>query len=82
MKNIHHLKLCQKKFYKIQKNVVNFMLTKSEMYAKLYEKFENFLFESFSYNEVRSIYYHELVHFFRSMPYKIRKNECQNIITV
>ena len=60
---------------KIQKNVVNFMLTKSEMYAKLYEKFENFLFESFSYNEVRSIYYHELVHFLRLMPYKIRKNE-------
>ena len=60
---------------KIQKNVVNFMLTKSEMYAKLYEKIENFLFESFSYNEVRSIYYHELVHFLRLMPYKIRKNE-------
>ena len=60
---------------KIQKNVVNFMLTKSEMYAKLYEKFEIFLFESFSYNEVRSIYYHELVHFLRLMPYKIRKNE-------
>lgn len=53
---------------------IEFLFTGSTAYQQLYEKYKAYLFESFSYEEVRSIYYHEAVHWLRLMPYKIRKN--------
>lgn len=55
-------------------NRIEFLFTGSTAYQQLYEKYRTYLFETFSYEEVRSIYYHEVVHWFRLMPYKIRKN--------
>lgn len=53
---------------------IEFLFTGSSAYQQLYEKYKEYLFERFSYEEVRSIYYHEVVHWLRLMPYKIRKN--------
>lgn len=60
---------------RIDKDNVNFLMTKSEAYGKVYEKYKEYLCESFSESQVLSIYYHEIIHWLRLMPYKIRKNE-------
>ena len=59
----------------IDGNHVSFMMTKSENYGEMYKRFRQYLFEHFSNRDVLSIYYHEVVHWLRLMPYKIRKNE-------
>lgn len=60
---------------KINKDQVNFMMTKSEVYGKVYNKYKEYLNKNFSKDQVLSIYYHEIIHWLRLMPYKIRKNE-------
>lgn len=59
----------------IDGNHVSFMMTKSENYGKIYKRFRQYLLEHFSDRDILSIYYHEVVHWLRLMPYKIRKNE-------
>ena len=63
------------KSVKIDGNNVNYLLTKSESYAEIYQRFRAYLRSRFSREEVLSIYYHEIIHWLRLMPYKIRKNE-------
>ena len=58
----------------ISGNSVEYMFTGSEAYQNLYKEYKNYLFEKYSMAEVRSIYYHEAIHWLRLMPYKIRKN--------
>ena len=64
----------------IEENRISFTVTKSQNYAYLYEKYDALLNEMFSEKEVRSIYYHEIVHWLRLMPYKIRKNEQMAVV--
>ena len=63
------------KSVKIEGNNVNYLMTKSEAYGEIYQKFREYLRSRFSKEEVLSIYYHEIIHWLRLMPYKIRKNE-------
>ena len=58
----------------ISGNSIEYMFTGSEAYQNLYKKYKNYLFERYSMTEVKSIYYHEAIHWLRLMPYKIRKN--------
>ncbi len=60
---------------KIDKNNVSFMFTKSEVYGKLYQKYTEYLRNNFTEEQILSIYYHEIIHWLRLMPYKIRKDE-------
>lgn len=60
---------------KIEKDHVNFLMTKSEAYVQLYDRYRKYLRDRFTRDEVLSIYYHEVVHWIRLVPYKIRKNE-------
>ena len=53
---------------KIEKNHINFMVTESDAYVQLYQKY-------FSNREIISIFYHEIIHWLRLLPYKIRKND-------
>lgn len=64
----------------IDKNKVNFMMTKSEAYGKVYQEYRKYLIKHFSKDEVLSIYYHEIIHWLRLMPYKIRKNEKMAVV--
>lgn len=59
----------------INQNNIVFLVTRSASYAKIYEKYKEFLFQQFSPEQVKSIYFHEIVHWLRLMPYKISKDE-------
>lgn len=59
----------------LNKEKVNFMFTKSEAYGVIYRKYQKYLNEHFRQEEVLSIYYHEIIHWLRLIPYKIQKNE-------
>lgn len=58
----------------IEKNRINFVFTKSEAYTYLYDMLEKYMRENFEEERVKSIYYHEIIHWLRLMPYKIEKN--------
>jgi len=60
---------------RIEKDHVNFLMTKSEAYAQMYDRYKCYLRTRFTREEVLSIYYHEVIHWLRLMPYKIRKND-------
>lgn len=55
-------------------NHINFVFTKSEAYSYLYRMLDAYMTEHFDKNRIRSIYYHEIIHWLRLMPYKIEKN--------
>ncbi len=60
---------------KIECNKVNYFMSKSEAYSKIYKLYKDYLYRNFVAKEVLSIYYHEVVHWIRLIPYKIRKNK-------
>ena len=59
----------------IDGNQVDFLVTKSEVYEHLYEKYHQWLNAHFNREQIKSIYCHEIVHWLRLMPYKIRKDD-------
>lgn len=60
---------------KIEKNYINFMVTESDAYVQLYRKYYSYLKENFSNRNIISIFYHEIIHWLRLLPYKIKKND-------
>lgn len=58
----------------IERNRINFVFTKSEAYTYLYDMLDKYMWEHFEEERVKSIYYHEIIHWLRLMPYKIEKN--------
>ncbi len=64
----------------VEKNSISYLLTKSEAYSVLYKKVKEYLYKNFSREDVLSIYYHEIVHWLRLMPYKISKNEKLSVV--
>ena len=60
---------------KIEKNYINFMVTESDAYVQLYQKYYSYLKENFSNRDIMSIFYHEIIHWLRLLPYKIKKND-------
>lgn len=60
---------------KIEKNYINFMVTESDAYVQLYQKYYSYLKEKFSNRDIISIFFHEIIHWLRLLPYKIKKND-------
>lgn len=58
----------------VHRNTIDFTFIKSEAYKNLYDMYHKYLQENFDADTVKSIYYHEIVHWLRLMPYKIEKN--------
>lgn len=58
----------------VNKDNINFVYTRSTAYDELFAALREYLDEHFSPAEVRSIFYHELVHWLRLLPYKLRKD--------
>ena len=56
-----------------EENKIQFMYTKSSVYDELHARLHQYMTEHFSYEQVRSIYFHEIIHWLRLMPYKIEK---------
>ena len=55
-------------------NKVDFVYTRSAAYDQLCSFLITYFEDHFSPQEVKSIFYHELVHWLRLMPYKLRKD--------
>ena len=55
-------------------NRVDFIYTRSTAYDELFAALREYMERHFSGGEVESIFYHELVHWLRLLPYKLRKD--------
>lgn len=66
--------------FSVFENSIHFRDKISHAYVNLYNEYHDFLTGKFSYFEIKSIYYHELVHWFRLMPYKIKSNPKKAVI--
>ena len=64
----------------IYENCINFLSTKSLIYEKLFEKTKNYLESKYDRNCVKSIFFHEIIHYLRLLPYKINKDGRRAII--
>ncbi|ETT50051.1 hypothetical protein C162_12471 [Paenibacillus sp. FSL R7-269] len=58
----------------VSKNEINFLFTRSQAYNSMFSFYFNYLNEKFTKRQIRSIFFHEIVHWLRLMPYKIEKN--------
>ena len=59
----------------VNENHIDFTYIRSSSYDYLYDKLKNYIFEQFGEEGSKSIYYHEIVHWLRLMPYKLRKDK-------
>ena len=64
----------------IANNRISYLITRSEAYGNLYRRYHEFLRHHFSDEQIMSIYFHEVVHWLRLMPYKIEKDEKTAVI--
>ncbi len=55
-------------------NKINFLFTRSMTYIELYQRLQAYMENNFTKERVRSIYFHEIIHWLRLMPYKIEKD--------
>jgi hypothetical protein len=53
---------------------IKFVSLNSKAYDDIYRSYHNYLVDKFSFKDIRSIYFHEVVHWLRLMPYKINKD--------
>lgn len=63
------------KAVKVEDNHIDFTYTRSSAYDYLYEALDEYILEHFGIAGRKSIYYHELIHWLRLLPYKLRKDK-------
>lgn len=59
----------------VNKNQINYLYIKSSAYNELYKRYKRLLESKFEHSKVKSIFFHEIIHWLRLMPYKIEKDE-------
>lgn len=64
----------------INNNHIDFLFTKSLIYDELFAKYKQYLYNKFDTNKVKSIFFHEIIHWLRLMPYKIEKNGERSVL--
>lgn len=64
----------------IDENRIAFTFTKSYVYAELHKKLRNYMTSQFSTQRVKSIYFHEIIHWLRLMPYKIERDGKRSVL--
>ena len=65
--------LMKTKSFEIRENHIDFLFTKSDTYNKLFNEIVKYLKKNFKEKGTKSIFYHEIIHWLRLMPYKIEK---------
>lgn len=55
-------------------NRINFLFTKSSIYVELHRLLKEYMRDNLGNERSRSIYFHEIIHWLRLMPYKIEKD--------
>lgn len=58
----------------IDGNQIRYLDSTTAAYKELFEDYKSYLFKKFGYEKARCIFYHEVIHWLRLMPYKINKN--------
>lgn len=61
-------------------NRIDFLYTKSHVYSELYAWFHRYLEETYPPAFVRSVYFHEAVHWLRLLPYKLQKESRKAVL--
>ena len=64
----------------IYKNKIDFVFTKSSVYTYLHAKLFEYMIENFGQERTKSIYYHEIIHWLRLLPYKIEKDGVRAVL--
>ncbi len=59
----------------ITNNIINYLNTQSLSYKNIYAKYSEYLDNKFTKEQTKSIYFHEIVHWLRLLPYKIKKDD-------
>ena len=49
-------------------------ISKSSVYNELFTLYKKYLENQFNHESVKSIFFHEIIHWLRLLPYKIEKN--------
>lgn len=65
---------------KVSENRINFLVTRSSAYKELYSRLRTYMKESLGEERTRSIYFHEIIHWLRLMPYKIEKDGIRSVL--
>lgn len=58
----------------IEENRINFLFTKSSVYTELHALLRAYMQRHFDREQIKSIYFHEVIHWLRLMPYKVEKD--------
>lgn len=61
-------------------NHIDFLFTKSYAYMELHKLLRNYMQDNLGQIRTRSIYFHEIIHWLRLMPYKIEKDEKRAVL--
>lgn len=72
--------LMSTKDVKLEDNRINFLFTRSSVYTELHDRLKNYMLVKFGKERTRSIYFHEIIHWLRLMPYKIEKDEKRAVL--
>jgi hypothetical protein len=72
--------LMNTKSVSIDGNHIDFLFTKSSTYYKMYDAVVEYLTKKFGEDAMKSIFYHEIIHWLRLMPYKIEKNGERSVL--
>lgn len=64
----------------VENNKITYIASKSSAYSYLFEEYHRYLVERFTQDQVKSIYYHEIIHWLRLMPYKLDKDSNHAIL--
>ena len=72
--------LMNTKSVEIEFDNINYLFTKSSIYDSLYKEYHNYLVKNFEPSKVKSIYFHEIIHWLRLLPYKIEKNGKRSVL--
>jgi Lysylphosphatidylglycerol synthase TM region len=58
----------------VNNNSIQLAFTKSQAYSELHQLVESLIVEKFGPDGLREVYFHELIHYLRLTPYKIRQD--------
>lgn len=58
---------------KVTENKIDFLFIKSSSYMELHKLLNEYMNQNLGYERTKSIYFHEMIHWLRLMPYKIEK---------
>lgn len=66
--------------FHVEENRIDFLFTKSSAYMELHKLLRSYMQETFGDTRTRSIYFHEIIHWLRLIPYKIEKDEKRAVL--